>query len=87
MGIVFIGCWIQLQSIGSVYHFETESCKKRKSRETSFISKKNICLQIYNWVPEFYDDITDLPEEMPKDLVDYIKALPESQVRDKIKRE
>lgn len=33
--------------------------------------------RIYGWVPDVYDDINDLPEEMPTDLVDHIKSLPE----------
>lgn len=41
---------------------------------------KQICLQIYNWVPDFYDDINDLPKDMPDDLVDYIKNVPKSNV-------
>lgn len=45
-----------------------------------FTFKQSLCLQIYNWVPEFYDDINDLPEEMPKDLVEYIKSINETQV-------
>lgn len=33
--------------------------------------------RIYGWVPELYDDINDLPENMPTDLTDHIKSLPE----------
>lgn len=33
--------------------------------------------RIYGWVPEVYDDINDLPESMPTDLIDHIKSLPE----------
>lgn len=31
--------------------------------------------RIYGWVPEYYDDINELPEDMPSDLVDHIKSL------------
>ncbi|XP_058446793.1 sodium/potassium-transporting ATPase subunit beta-2-like [Malaya genurostris] len=34
--------------------------------------------KIYGWLPETYDDVNDLPTDMPTDLVDYIKSLPES---------
>lgn len=27
-------------------------------------------------MPEFYDDVNDLPEDMPTDLSDHIKSLP-----------
>lgn len=37
-------------------------------------------LQIYNWVPEYYDDADTLPEEMPTDLKEYIKQLPIASV-------
>lgn len=33
--------------------------------------------RIYGWIPQVYDDITDLPENMPTDLTDHIKSLPE----------
>lgn len=33
--------------------------------------------RIYGWIPEVYDDVNDLPESMPTDLVDHIKSLPE----------
>lgn len=32
--------------------------------------------RIYGWEPQFYDDVTDLPENMPTDLSDHIKSLP-----------
>jgi sodium/potassium-transporting ATPase subunit beta len=32
--------------------------------------------QIYGWYPQFYDDVNDLPADMPTDLVDYIASLP-----------
>ncbi|XP_052893861.1 sodium/potassium-transporting ATPase subunit beta-1-like [Anopheles moucheti] len=31
--------------------------------------------RIYGWQPEFYEDVDDLPTEMPDDLVSYIKSL------------
>lgn len=31
--------------------------------------------KIYGWLPEYYDDVDDLPEDMPTDLVDHIKSL------------
>lgn len=32
--------------------------------------------QIYNWVPDTYDDLNNLPAEMPDDLKSHIKSLP-----------
>lgn len=29
--------------------------------------------KIYNWMPEYYDDPTDLPEDMPAQLKAHIK--------------
>nr|XP_029709597.1 sodium/potassium-transporting ATPase subunit beta-1-like [Aedes albopictus] len=34
--------------------------------------------RIYGWVPEYYE-IDELPENMPADLVDHIKSLPEKE--------
>lgn len=34
--------------------------------------------RIYGWIPEYYDDINNLPDDMPTDLADHIKSLPES---------
>lgn len=31
--------------------------------------------KIYGWLPEYYDDVDDLPEDMPTDLQDHIKSL------------
>ncbi|XP_055600766.1 sodium/potassium-transporting ATPase subunit beta-1-like isoform X2 [Uranotaenia lowii] len=39
--------------------------------------------RIYGWVPEPFDDVEDLPDEMPHDLVEHIKSLPEKK-RNKI---
>lgn len=33
--------------------------------------------RIYGWMPEFYNDPNDLPEDMPADLKAYISELPE----------
>ncbi|XP_058819350.1 sodium/potassium-transporting ATPase subunit beta-1-like [Topomyia yanbarensis] len=33
--------------------------------------------RIYGWIPEYFDDVNDLPENMPSDLVEYIKSIPE----------
>lgn len=35
--------------------------------------------RIFNWVPEFYNDPTDLPEDMPEDLKKTIADLPAEQ--------
>ncbi|XP_055546692.1 sodium/potassium-transporting ATPase subunit beta-1-like [Wyeomyia smithii] len=32
--------------------------------------------RIYGWEPVYYDDVNELPENMPHDLVEYIKSLP-----------
>ncbi|XP_047105851.1 sodium/potassium-transporting ATPase subunit beta-2-like isoform X1 [Schistocerca piceifrons] len=31
--------------------------------------------KIYGWVPEYYNDTNDLPEEMPEDLKDHIRSI------------
>lgn len=33
--------------------------------------------RIYGWIPEYYNDIYDLPVDMPLDLKEYIGSLPE----------
>ncbi|XP_058061683.1 sodium/potassium-transporting ATPase subunit beta-1-like [Anopheles bellator] len=33
--------------------------------------------KIYNWEPDYYDNVEDLPADMPDDLVEYIKSLKE----------
>lgn len=35
--------------------------------------------RIYGWEPEYYDDINNLPDNMPEDLVEHIKSLPENE--------
>uniref|UniRef100_A0A336M0F7 CSON009497 protein n=1 Tax=Culicoides sonorensis TaxID=179676 RepID=A0A336M0F7_CULSO len=35
--------------------------------------------RIYNWEPIMYNDPTDLPNDMPEELVEYIKSLPEEK--------
>ncbi|GAB0093311.1 Sodium/potassium-transporting ATPase subunit beta [Sergentomyia squamirostris] len=35
--------------------------------------------RIFNWMPEYYDDVNDLPEDMPEDLKQHIAAIPENQ--------
>lgn len=32
--------------------------------------------RIYGWVPEFYEDVDDLPTDMPNDLADHIRSVP-----------
>jgi sodium/potassium-transporting ATPase subunit beta len=34
--------------------------------------------RIYNWVPEYYNDPLNLPDDMPQDLIDHITSLPAS---------
>lgn len=36
--------------------------------------------QIYNWEPDYYDNVDELPAEMPNDLKETIKSLPQSEV-------
>jgi hypothetical protein len=38
-------------------------------------TRAQIIFQIYDWVPEFYNDTNDLPEKMPRDLKDHIVQL------------
>lgn len=35
--------------------------------------------RIYGFTPEYYNDVNSLPDQMPKDLKDYIKGLEENQ--------
>lgn len=35
--------------------------------------------KIYNWEPLYYDNVNELPEEMPADLKETIKSLPENE--------
>ncbi|CRL00884.1 CLUMA_CG014135, isoform A [Clunio marinus] len=39
--------------------------------------------RIYGWIPEYYNDINDLPSDMPEDLVEYIKSRPQIE-RDQV---
>lgn len=32
--------------------------------------------RIYDWEPQYYNDTSDLPDDMPTDLVEHIKELP-----------
>lgn len=32
------------------------------------------------WVPEYYEDVNDLPEDMPEDLKTYVKSIPAKEV-------
>lgn len=36
--------------------------------------------KIFNWVPEYYDNPNELPEDMPAQLKEHIKAVPEYEV-------
>ncbi|XP_053692021.1 sodium/potassium-transporting ATPase subunit beta-1 [Sabethes cyaneus] len=37
--------------------------------------------RIYGWEPDYYDDVNELPENMPKDLVEHINKLPANERR------
>ncbi|XP_058449155.1 sodium/potassium-transporting ATPase subunit beta-1-like [Malaya genurostris] len=37
--------------------------------------------RIYGWVPDYYDNVDELPENMPQDLVEYIKSVPKVERR------
>lgn len=37
-------------------------------------------LQIYGWKPQYYNDTKDLPSDMPRSLVEYIKTVNSSRV-------
>ncbi|XP_001604224.1 sodium/potassium-transporting ATPase subunit beta-2 [Nasonia vitripennis] len=36
--------------------------------------------RIYDWIPEYYNDSSDLPDEMPQDLKDHIKTVDKSKL-------
>lgn len=63
---------------GKVCMFESSSFKDC-SPENSYGFKNNSpCVflklnRIFNWVPDFYNDPTDLPEDMPESLKEHIK--------------
>uniref|UniRef100_A0A182Q2J7 Sodium/potassium-transporting ATPase subunit beta n=1 Tax=Anopheles farauti TaxID=69004 RepID=A0A182Q2J7_9DIPT len=52
-------------SVGSGYGYNNSA--------PCFFVKLN---RIYSWFPEFYEDMDDLPADMPDDLVSHIKSLP-----------
>lgn len=64
---------------GKVCLFETSSFGNC-SRENGYgYNNSSPCVflklnRIFNWVPEFYNDVTDLPSEMPQQLKDHIAA-------------
>lgn len=35
--------------------------------------------QIFNWQPDFYDDVNSLPGDMPEDLKEYIRQQPAAE--------
>lgn len=56
---------------------------KCQTKEAYGYSHSSPCIflklnRIYGWVPEYYNDTKDLPEDMPQDLKDHIESLPES---------
>lgn len=66
---------------GNVCAFDVTKLGPCNAEEGYSYNKSAPCIfiklnRIYGWVPEFYDDITDLPEDMPTDLSDHIKSLP-----------
>lgn len=86
-------CAVDLSNLGECapntgYGFERSApCFYMKLNRVGFMAMFEIlaifiiyCLQIFNWVPEFYDDVDDLPENMPGDLKEYIKSLPVKEV-------
>lgn len=40
----------------------------------------DVFFQIYNWEPVYYDNVDELPEEMPDDLKEAIKLVPANEV-------
>ena len=38
--------------------------------------------KIFNWVPEYYDDIKELPDNMPNELKEHIKSVQPFEVRE-----
>lgn len=45
-----------------------------------FNSCQYVAFQIYGWIPEYYNDIDNLPSEMPQNLVSYIRSVDASWV-------
>lgn len=35
--------------------------------------------RIYGWMPDFYEDVDDLPAEMPEDLANHIRSIPAAE--------
>lgn len=70
-------------SKGNVCAFDVSKLGPCNKEEGYSYNKSAPCIfiklnRIYGWVPEVYDDVNDLPEGMPTDLVDHIKSLPET---------
>lgn len=40
--------------------------------------------RIYGWIPQYYDDVNDLPWNMPTDLKNHIKSIPEGPERQQV---
>lgn len=37
-------------------------------------------LQIYDWVPEYYNNTAELPEDMPEDLKSHIRKIKDKKM-------
>lgn len=62
---------------GKVCIFDTNSFKDCSPANAYGYNNSSPCVflklnRIFNWVPEFYNDPTDLPAEMPQSLKDHI---------------
>ncbi|XP_055639513.1 sodium/potassium-transporting ATPase subunit beta-2-like [Toxorhynchites rutilus septentrionalis] len=69
---------------GNVCAFDTSKLGPCSSEQGYSYNKSAPCMfiklnRIYGWVPELYDDVNDLPSDMPTDLVEHIKSLPENE--------
>ncbi|XP_061402034.1 sodium/potassium-transporting ATPase subunit beta-1 [Musca vetustissima] len=66
-------CTVDIEQFGSCS--PSNSYGYNNSRPCVFL-KLN---KIYDWVPEYYDNPADLPEDMPAQLKEHIKAVPEHE--------
>ncbi|XP_058819351.1 sodium/potassium-transporting ATPase subunit beta-2-like [Topomyia yanbarensis] len=69
---------------GNVCAFDVTKLGPCTAEEGYSYNKSAPCIfvklnKIYGWIPEPYDNVNELPHDMPTDLVDHIKSLPENE--------
>lgn len=63
-------CAVTLENFGPCNRNQSYGYDRSKP---CFFLKLN---KIMEWVPEYYEDVNDLPEDMPEDLKTYVKSIP-----------